>query len=366
MHILILNWRDPKNPKSGGAEIVTFRHAKAWIEAGHKVTWLTSRFKNSLKKETINGIEIVRKGNSLSVYLHAPFFYFFGGKTFDLVIDEIHGLPFFTPLYVRGKKIAFIHEVAQEIWDFMYSFPVNKFGKFLEKFYFKLYKNIPFWTDAFSTIDDLVRFGISRKLCIAIPCPIENEILNSLPIKEEKSTFIFVSRIVKMKGIEDVIKAFYLISKIIESQLWIVGGGDNNYIKKIKKIVSKWGLSKKIIFYGRVKDSKKLELMRRAHLLLHASIKEGWGLVVLEAASQGTPAVAYNVSGLKDTIVSGKTGLIVDQNTPELLAKKALDLLNNNRLYNKLQKNGLNWVKKFRWEDVTQESLLMVERTLRN
>src|SRR3990170_217949 len=118
MNILILNWRDTKNPKSGGAEVVTLEHAKAWVKKGHWVTWFTSEFENEKKTEKIDGINIVRRGNFLTVYLHAPFFYLFSGNKFDVLIDEIHGLPFFTPIYARIPKIAFIHEVAREIWDY--------------------------------------------------------------------------------------------------------------------------------------------------------------------------------------------------------------------------------------------------------
>ncbi|HVZ58658.1 MAG TPA: glycosyltransferase family 1 protein, partial [Patescibacteria group bacterium] len=98
MNILILNWRDPKNPKSGGAEIVTMEHAKFWVKNGHSVTWFTSCFAGSSNKENIDGISIVRRGNSFTTYLYAPFFYLLHRQDFDIVIDEIHGIPFFTPL----------------------------------------------------------------------------------------------------------------------------------------------------------------------------------------------------------------------------------------------------------------------------
>lgn len=363
MNILIFNWRDPKNPKAGGAEAVTMQHAKEWAKKGHNVTWFTSAFPNSLKQEVTDGVNIIRKGNSLGVYMHAPFYYFFGGEKFDLVIDEIHGLPFFTPLYVRKAKIAFIHEVAQEIWDYMYPFPLNIFGRVFESIYFKLYKNIPFWTDAPSTIDDLVKFGINRKLCKAIPCPIENKTLDRLPVKEDIPTFIFVSRIVKMKGIEEVIKAFsYIKTEEKNARLWIVGGGEKGYVMGLKKMVSDLGIAKNVIFFGITSNQKKLELMRKAHLLIHASVREGWGLVVLEGSSQGTPTVAYNVSGLKDSVQNGKTGIIVSQNLPKELAKEALLLLNNKEKYRLFQVNGLSWVKSLTWEDVTKRSLQLLER----
>jgi len=361
MNILILNWRDPKNPKAGGAELVTLKHASAWVKAGHKVTWFTSEFPNAEKSERINGISVVRSGSSLSVYLFAPIFYLRNRKSFDIVIDEIHGIPFFTPLYVRKPKIAFIHEVAGEIWDYMYPFPINIFGKLLESFYFFFYKNILFWTDADSTNDELSKHGIPKKNCYAINCPPDVVPIDSLPKKELKPTFIFVSRLVKMKGIEDVLKAFsFIIKELPDAQLWIVGGGDEKYIKQLKKLVRDLDITRNTSFLGRVNENEKISYMRKAHLLLHASVKEGWGLVVVEAASQGTTAVVYNVAGLRDSVKDEKTGIVIDQNTPFALATSALKLIKNKKQYSELQKNALVWAKSLTWDNATKESLKII------
>ncbi len=366
MRILILNWRDIKNPKSGGAEIVTMEHAKAWVKKGHKVTWFTSAFNNGKKQETISGVNIVRRGSFLTVYIHAPLFYLFSKQKFDVVIDEIHGLPFFTPIYVRIPKIAFIHEVADEIWDYMFPFPVNKIGKLLEPFYFMLYRNIKFWTDADSTIDDLEKHGIKRKNCIAINCPINNKTLDKLPTKEKSSTFIFVSRVVKMKGIEEVVRAFFLILRELKNaNLWIVGDGDEAYVNELKQTMKKYSISPKVKFFGRVTDIKKLELMRKAHLLLHASVKEGWGLVVIEAASQGTPSVVYNVAGLRDSVKNGKTGIVLSDNSAKEMAKQSIILIKEKKKYENFQKNGLAWAKSLTWEKATQKSLAFLEEVRR-
>ncbi len=361
MNILILNWRDPKNPKSGGAEIVTLEHAKAWIKAGHKVTWFTSKFKNSKTEESLDGINIVRGGNFITVYLLAPIFYLFTKNKFDLVIDEIHGLPFFTPLYVRKPKIAFIHEVAGEIWDYMYPFPINIVGKFIESLYFKFYKNIKFWTDADSTVEDLVKYGINKSNCTVINCPINRKPLDSIPNKETVPTFIFVSRVVKMKGVEDVIKAFFNIQKELKNaQLWIVGDGDKKYMSKLNAIIKSYGIDPRVKFWGRVDENKKFELLKRAHILLHASVKEGWGLVVIEAASQATPSVVYNVAGLKDSVKNGKTGIVLKQNSAEEMAKQTINLLRDEVGYKKLQQNALAYVKSLTWENATRESLELI------
>jgi len=144
MNILILNWRDLKNPKSGGAEIVTMAHAKSWVKRGNNVTWFTSHFTGAKEKETINGVEIIRRGNVITVYIYAFLHYLFHKDKYDFIIDEIHGLPFFTPLYTKKPTIVFIHEVAKEIWDYMYPFPINILGKWIEPLYFTLYKHAYF------------------------------------------------------------------------------------------------------------------------------------------------------------------------------------------------------------------------------
>lgn len=367
MNILIFNWRDPKNPKSGGAEIVTLEHAKQWVTEGNNVTWFTSSFKGAKNAEVLDGVEMIRKGNFLSVFLLAPFFYLFSKRKWDIVIDEIHGIPFFTPLFVRVPKIVFIHEVAKEIWDYMYPFPISVIGKFLETCYFSIYQSLPFWTDASSTIDELVVLGIQRKNCIAIPCPITNSVVTHIPKKEKEKTFIFVSRVVKMKGIEEVIKAFgFIHQEDDKAKLWIVGRGEKSYIQKLQYMVRDYGIEKNVTFWGGVSEKEKLSLMEKAHVLLHASVKEGWGLVVLEAASQGTPAVVYNVAGLRDSVKNTITGIVLHENSPKEMARQALLLVENKREYKRFQDNGFAFVKSLTWESVTAQSLELLERVRRN
>lgn len=365
MNILILNWRDIKNPKSGGAELVTFEHARAWTKTGHKVTWFTSGFFGAKSEEIIENIKIVRRGNFLTVHFLFFISYILSPKyrNFDIVIDEIHGIPFFTPLYVRVPKIAFIHEVADEIWDYMFPFPINKFGKFIEPLYFKLYRKVRFWTDAESTIDDLVKHGIKRKNCIAINCPAQNKPLITLPKKEKEPTFIFVSRVVKMKGIEEVTRAFfYILREVKNAHFWIVGDGEKEYVEELKETMRQYSISPRVKFFGRVTDEKKLELMNRAHILLHASVKEGWGLVIIEAASMGTPSIVYNVSGLRDSVKDGVTGVILKDNSPKEMAREAIVLLKNQRKYVSFQKNGLRWAKSLTWEKATKQSLKLLKK----
>lgn len=365
MNILILNWRDAKNPKSGGAEIVTMEHAKAWTAAGHKVTWFASKFEGARAEENINGIKIVRGGNFITVYLLASIFYLFSGQKFDLVIDEIHGLPFFTPLYVRKPKIAFIHEVANEIWDYMFPFPLNKIGKKLEPFIFLPYRKIKFMTVSDSTKKSLVKLGLLERNVQVIQNGIK-AVKQNFP-KEETPTFIFVSRVVKMKGIEEVIRAFfYILRELKDARLWIVGDGEKSYVEELKETMRSFSIAPKVRFFGQVPESKKLELMRKAHVLLHASVKEGWGLVVIEAASQATPSVVYNVSGLRDSVKNGITGIVLKENSAKEMAKEAVILVRNKKKYQELQKNALAWAKSLTWDKATQQSLDLINKVVKN
>lgn len=359
MKILILNWRDVGHPKSGGAELVTMEHAKGWVRAGHRVTWLTASYQGAKKESNIEGVGFVRRWGSLTVYLYAPIYLLMNAKFFDVIVDEVHGFPFFSPLFTRKPVVVYIHEIAGEIWDFMFPFPINCIGRLLERLYFRLYKTCLFWTTP-STVEELVSRGIPADQCMVMSNPIITKDSHSLRIlpKEKHPTYIFVSRVVRMKGIEEIIKSFSFIVRVQQdAMLWIVGGGENKYFHELKKMIEEYGTSQKVIFYGFVSESKKFELMARAHLLLHASVKEGWGLVVLEAAAVGTPAVVYNVSGLRDVVKNEKTGIVIADNSPSRMAREALQLYIDKRRYKIFQKNGMSWVSSLKWDTVIKQSL---------
>lgn len=366
MKILLLNWRDTTHPKAGGAERVTLEHAKAWVKRGHAVDFFTSGYNSADSTEYIDGVRILRRGGSMTVYIFAALYLIRFAKNYDVIVDEIHALPCFSFFIRKTPIVAFIHEVAGDIWDSMFFFPLNKIGKFIEPLLLQVYnwRHIPFWTDSSSMVEELVSLGIARERCTAIPCPITNEIPSRWHEKDTFPHFLFVSRVVPMKGIEAVIKAFALIKKTEpRAHLSVVGGGEKTYITILKNMINNLDLSNAVTFCGKVTEEKKLEYMGRSHILLHASIKEGWGLVVLEAASQGTPSVVYNVSGLRDVVKNGKTGIVIHQNTPEELAKAALDLYENVALYKTFQKNGKEWTASIKWNDVTDQSLELLTKT---
>lgn len=368
MNIVIFSWRGPKHPLSGGAEIATFEHAKEWTRVGNKVTLFTSYFEGAKKKETLNGIEIIRRGgDAFGVKLVAPFWYLFGNHSkFDLVVDEFHGIPFFTPVYVRTKKLAFIHELAKEVWWLNpWPKPFNYipafFGTLFEPLIFKLlYKNIQFMTVSESTKNDLIEWGIPvGKIKV-----VHNGV-NTIPVnvkKEVRKTAIFLGALAKDKGIEDALRAFSLIDKKDSGwQFWVVGWGAKNYLNVLKALARELKIERKVEFWGFVDDKKKFELLTRAHVFINPSVREGWGLVNIEASSAGTPVVGYNVPGMKDSVISGKTGLLFRLGDYESLAENAIRLCNSARFYATMHKEAIAWAKRFTWERSTKESLNLIK-----
>ncbi len=365
MNILILNWRDIKNPRSGGAEILTHEVAKRWIKLGHKVTLFSSTFPNSKKEEMIDGVKFVRGGHPdarfllSSVHFLAYKFYRKNPGKFDAVIDEVHGLPFFTPWYVKEKKVVLICEVAGDLWVKMFGPFFGLFGRLIEHLYLRfIYKNIPYLTISISTQDELLKEGIKNKYITVLPMGITVPKEIKKIEKEKDPTLIFVGRLSKSKGIEDAIEALSQVLKInTKIKFWIVGGGDEDYVRFLKKKAKNLNVLDRISFWGYVSEEKKFELMGRAHILLAPSLKEGWGLTVPEAGFMGTPAIGYNVPGLREVIKDNKTGYLTLRNNPSELAKSIDKSLKKESEYERLGRAAKNMSLSYNWDNTAQAML---------
>jgi glycosyltransferase involved in cell wall biosynthesis len=370
MNILILSWRSLKHPNSGGAEQVTYEHAKAWVRAGHDVTWFSSSFKNAKEQEVMGGVEIIRKGNSImGVHVKSLFWYLFKKpKKFDLVVDEIHGIPFFTPLYVKVTKLAFIHEVAKEVWRYNpWPRPINiipaVFGRLFEPLIIRfIYRKVPFMTVSESTKKDLISWGIPNTSITVIHNGVTLDLPSTLPKKETIFTAMYLGAVSRDKGTFDVIKIFAEIAGRDEDwQFWVVGKGTPEYLKKLRDMARNYHVEKKVKFWGFVSNRKKFELLARAHVLINPSVREGWGLVNIEANYVGTPVVGYNVAGTKDSIKDGKTGILVKVGDYRSLGENALKLVRDRQKYNIFREKAEKWSRNFTWQKATNESRQLIE-----
>ncbi|MBU4351420.1 glycosyltransferase family 4 protein [Patescibacteria group bacterium] len=367
MNILIINWRSIKDPLKGGADLATFEHAQKWVENRQaNVFWLAPKYQKDIDQEVIAGIKFVylagpfRDGllnflfQFLKFYISVFLYYLshFQGRI-DVIIDQVHGIPYLTPLYAKEKVIAYIHEVAGNIWDFEFPFPVNLIGKTLEKALLRLfYRKTIFVTGSPSTKKDLIGLGLPEKNIKIVAYGV-----SVLPIKhvekQENFTVMFLGRLVKMKGIERALKAFFLLKNSLpEAKMWVAGTGRPEYQKQLERLCQELNIENETIFFSPVSDEEKINLLSKTNVLLNPSYKEGWGLVNLEANRRATPVVAFNVKGNRDSVKDGISGFLVEDNDLAAMAKAILKV---RALGKPLQQSALEYSKLFSWEKASDE-----------
>lgn len=311
MRILIYNWRDLAHPNAGGAEVYTHNVAKQWVAWGHQVTWFTSTVHGRPPVEEVDGIRIIRRAGRFGVYRQARRFYEQEGKgQFDVVVDEINTRPFSCPEFVHDTPVvALIHQVCREIWFYETPLPVALLGRYwLETRWLRKYRDVAVLTVSESSRESLISYGLSN--VVVLPeggtprtCP--------LPRKENRPTVIFVGRLTPNKRPEHAVAAFERARKVIPAlQMWVVGSGSLE--TKLRKKVDG-----DVHFFGRVPEDQKYDLLAKAHVLIVTSVREGWGLVVSEAAAVGTSVIAYDVPGLRDA-AEASAGCIVRPDPDEM------------------------------------------------
>lgn len=320
MRILIFNWKDRRHPRAGGAERYVHEIASRLVAAGHEVTLFCAAVPGAPARDEDEGVRIVRRGGRFGVYREAVRFWRDeGAGRFDVVVDAINTRPFMTPRFVRDVPVvALIHQLAAEVWQYETPFPVSALGRHvLEPRWLRPYRDVPTVTVSTSTAEDLRRLGFRdvRIVHNGVTPP-----AGPLPPKEERPTLLFAGRLARVKRPGDAIEAHRVVRATIpDARLWVVGDG---YLRHRLDRAAGPGVR----FFGFVDEAKKWELMARAHVLLMPGVREGWGRVILEANAAGTPAVGYDVPGVRDAIVPASTGLLVPPN-PASLARGIIEII---------------------------------------
>jgi glycosyltransferase involved in cell wall biosynthesis len=336
------------------------------VAQGHGVEWFSASFRGAPRQEVMDGVQIVRRGRQFTVHLHAYRRY---RKTlsdqFDAVIDEVNTMPFFTPVWSTIPAFMLIHQLAREVWWYETRFPLSLAGFVAESFYLKPYRKIPVLALSPSTERDLVRLGFTGPITVVPPGL--NAVDTSQPTaKEERPTLLYVGRLAPSKRVRDIVRAFALFKdRVPSAQLWLVGTGSPSYVAKLKRTIARLRLSRDVRLWGWIPESAKRELMQRAHVLAMASVREGWGLSVLEANACGTPAVVYDVRGLRDSVHQGRTGLLVEAN-PYALADALAKLWNDQALYHRLTAEAKAESANYSWDHSTDIFAAAIRRGLAN
>lgn len=312
MHVLFLNWRDPSHPQAGGAEAYCHEIARRWAEAGVRVTLFTSRYPGATAYESRDGVTIRRAGGTFGVYPAAARYLWANRHEYDAVVDSQNGIPFFSPLSAGrwSAGVLVIHHVHQDQFNLRFPWPLSAVGRFMEGPASRwVYRRRPIVAVSPSTREEVRRQLRFTNPIYVVPNGAPNLPPPSVP-RNAMPTIAVVNRLVPHKRIDLLLKA---IPSIVRRwpDLHVDIAGDGVERARLLEIAAALGVNGVVEFHGRVDEDRKHTLLGRAWLTVAPSVAEGWGLTVTEANRVGTPALAFDVPGLRDAIQHGRNGWLL-------------------------------------------------------
>ncbi|HEY6796204.1 MAG TPA: glycosyltransferase family 4 protein [Kineosporiaceae bacterium] len=316
-HVLILNRRDSSHPEGGGSEVFLERVAVRLVELGWRVTVLCSDYPGAASEEEILGVRYVRRGGDLSLYPRAALAV--AGQAFgrgavapcDVIVDVQNGMPFLSPLFTRTPVVNLVHHVHREQWPVVLPAPQARLGWLLEsKVAPRVYRGHRYVAVSEATRRELIELGVDPESIGVVHNGTDVKALPAQP-RAVRPTVLAVSRLVPHKRLDLAVRAVALLrDRVPGLRLLIAGTG--YWERELRDLVARLGAGDQVELLGWVDEDDKHRLMAEAWVMAAPSLKEGWGLSVIEAAAHGTPSVAFHgAGGLSESIIDGQTGLLV-------------------------------------------------------
>lgn len=338
----MLNWRDLSHPRAGGAERYVHEIGRRWADRGHEVTLFCARPSGMSAFDERDGVRIVRAGSRFGVYREAKSYLCRTAGCWDAVVESVNTRPFFAHRHAEGARtVAIFYQLARDVWFHEAPLPIALAGRYvLEPRWLRLYRGARVVTISPSSAHDLRRVGIDVSGITPPGTPFAPV---SLPAKDRHPSLLFVGRLTASKRPEDAVQAWRLVRREVPTAtLSVIGDGP------LRDLLERSAVSGMTV-HGKVDEASKWALLSRANLLLVPSVREGWGIVVMEAATAGTPAVAYRVPGLVDSVRDTETGWLCDP-SPDAMAATILRALRDPQR-GPVAERARTWARRFTWED---------------
>lgn len=361
--ILLINWRDIKNPEAGGAELYFHEIFKRLNANGYEVTVLAHRVKGLPDEEVIDGMRTVRIGSKFLFNYSAFFYAKKHEKEYDLIVEDLNKIPFFTPLGTKAKRLHMVmHFFRKSIFRETF-FPLALYVYLMERAVALFYKNENFLAISESTKEEIDDMGIRYKKMFLVEPGIDTEYFHPTEAKANPPVISFIGRLMKYKNAQFVIQAMPRLKELVPRiQLQIAGSGD--YRPELEKLTKDLGVTDSVQFLGRVSEDEKRNLLSRSSLFINPSFKEGWGINNIEANLCGTISMSNNVAGLKDSVIDGETGILYENDNPEGFCEKAAAILHAPERLHTLEANAKKRALGMSWDAMAEKMKVAVDSAM--
>ncbi len=346
MKILALTWKHPQDPTAGGAERYLVEVTRRWADDGHEVTIFGPRRPASHEPNGVGPaikVRYVGEGSRLTVFGRATNYLRAQAANFDAVLETVSTRPFGAVRIVGRKAIVLYHQTAEDVWNQEFRLPVALMGRYvLEPWWVRRLRHAVIVANSPSTSAALQRFRLRAQYIVPPGC----DAPDAVEVRDGPSArprLLWIGRMVRSKRPEDAIEAYRLVRDRIPNATMDMAGSGYLQAGPAPRAIQD------ITIHGRVSEDAKCALLMAADLLLLPGTREGWGIVAMEAASYGIPVVAYDIPGLRDAVVHGKTGLLVTPN-PSALASAAHRVLTDADLWRLLSHGARERATRFTWD----------------
>ena len=361
MRLLVINWLDRDNPQSGGAETHLHEIYGRLAQRGHDVTLLCSGWPGCAAQTVLDGMKVVRVGGRWDFALHVVGAYkaLRRAGRFDMVIEDINKLPLFSPLWVEEPVDVVVPHLFGWTAFREAGWAVAGTVVAAERAIPLVYRRCQFTAISESTRSDLLARGVPVERTRVIYCGIDSQTFTPAPeLRSPTPIIAYVGRLRRYKGVELILQAVARMQNQ-DVAVEIAGTGDDR--PRLEALAASLDLGRRVRFLGFVSEAEKCALLRRAWIVSLTSPKEGWGITNLEAAACGTPVVASDSPGLRESVLDGRTGFLVKHGDVNALADACDRVIADPALVTRLGTAGRAFAESFTWEsaaDHTEAHLL--------
>lgn len=358
----MINWQDRENPHAGGAELHLHEVFGRIAAAGHDVHVLCSGFRGAAPSVVLDGMHVHRVGSRFSFPLYARRGYaaLRRGGAFDVVVEDLNKVPLFVRRWGMRRLVVLTHHLFGATAFREESIPVAAATWLAERPLARAYRGVPFEAVSQSTRDDLVARGVPAAAITVIYNGVDVAALTPAPAaRSPVPLFVYLGRLKRYKRVDVVIRAFALLDRPA-ARLEIAGKGDDR--PRLERLVSRLGVADRVHFRGYVSEPEKEQLLRRAWASVLASPKEGWGISNLESAACGTPVIAADSPGIRESVLDGDTGFLVPGSDPAAFTAAMRGLVEQPELVERLGRNARQFAGTFTWERTARDTLAHLER----